>query len=366
MVSYGFRLYTVSLRLRDGRKPVPFVENGDGSLWRYSDYLFKLLSENRNRREQGKPHVPPDLDGIDDPVELTRIEAEEAERVAERANRPVFYVTDVSRWGSHTFFTIRYGSPGDHDIATSVDDPSQDKQIRGLPPTRAYRACLVTPVSDSPEDIGILGVEVIGRACPANYLQMWTRWWASEASRAALIAADGEGDFPWWKMNLTAVGDDDTFKAYIQRAKPKEIRLTRQSSGTDGRPSGTDMRLTADVTSDAARRAVRQEIKRWKQAEVEGESISETSAAETVAAILGSEVEALDFDDVAIQLEDDEYGSRTLSPHHLSEVFTYRYADDERALDDQGFLGAVRYSVERLALPHKAQYDWTGWPPPRR
>lgn len=364
MPSYGYRLYQVWVRQGDGRKDKSFTKAEDGNpSFSFVDYLYDLLEAHIDRREQGKPHQPIDVEAIKDPDARAEAEAAEARRLEKRSKLPVFLVTEVQRVGSHLAFVVRYGAPGDHDKATSPDGPDGDKDIDGLPPTRTYRALLIGPNSGKDEDYGILAVEAIGRACPAPYILMWTRYWARQQAEAA--PRDGGALPTWWKMRAVPVGDDETLRSYLQRATPQTVQLTRHAEGTDNRRNYTDLKLIADVGTDAATRELRKLLKQWERADAANEEVSVTDAAASVAAVVGSELEDLDFDAVSISLEDDELGRRTITPNDMSDVFTYRHPDG-LSPDRDTFQARVRSSVSRLHIKQKPHYDWTGWPRARR
>lgn len=362
MVSYGFRLFAVSLRKRDGRKDEAFFEKAsDGKpAWRFSEYLTKLLEERIDERHQGFPHNPIDLDDITDLDARDLAEQKEGARARRKAVSPVFYLTDVKKLGANVTFSVRYGSPANHDMATSVDDPAEDKSISGLPPTRVYQGCLIVPETENSKDVGILAIESVGRACPHAYFQRWARWWASETSRVEHEASENSTSPDWWKMMLQPVTDDKTFMDYIDRADATEIQLMYQDAD-----SSADMKLTAEVKTQKAKRQLKKLVKEWRKAMSNGGAYSKPAAAGEIAAFFGDEVEALKFDDVSIHLEDDEYGSKTLGPYNLSDVFTYRYSKSAVPDPDQ-FKAVVRGAVERLNIQHKPQYDWTEWPVGRR
>ncbi|WP_169165158.1 hypothetical protein [Cellulomonas taurus] len=342
MSKYGFRLFTASLRKGEGRKAVPFKHTQPDS--DLADFIAMVWESRRDVRVIGLPHEPaPEGEEADGP---------------DRSRDPIFYIEEVARIGRHIGFKVRYGRPGDHDRATSPEGSSFDKDITGLPPTRGYYGFLIVP-SGAGDCTGVLAVEAISGACPQAPLQRWLRQWASESPVAL-----GPGTAPaWWKLVLKPLGDDELLNSYLRRAQPNELVLTRHKERIDRQMQKEELRLTAAVDTDAARRATRRELKAWQDAFMSERPIDRAVAASSVAAILGDEIAEVGFDDVSIRVEDDDFGPRTLTPNSMSDVFTYQVGD--RAPDRDEFLGHVRRAVSRVLYEEKPDFDWTGWPSPR-
>jgi hypothetical protein len=309
-----------------------------------ADFIATTFLANKDVRVLGSPR-PPAPDG--GAPEETRDPAQES----------IFSVEEVERRGRHVLLRVRYGTPGNHDKATSPAGPAQDKDIAGLPPTRSYMAALIFP--DGAEDnLGILAVEAIRGACPHQPIQRWHRQWSMDAP---LTLKDNTT--AWWKLRLSPLGDDALLADYLSRAKPEEVVLTRQREGRDRLHTQEQIKLTGSINAEAKQRKAKSELKKWIKAGQSERELDRRAAAKSVAAIIGKEIAEVGFTDVAMKVNDSDYGTRVLRPNAMSDVFTYTVGDMPPSQEE--FLARVRKAVSSVVYEGKPSFDWTNWPPPR-
>lgn len=168
MTGYGFKLFKLELRKRDGRTSKEWrwtperAEGAPSSEEFFLDTVEKLLAGHLHAPERGLPLGPPDARPLSP---------------REQKQRPVFQVEDVTRQGQHCILVhLRYGRHKDEDKGglPASEGITGEVDLTEIAPTRSYRVGIIAPSSGK---TGLLVVESIAGACPSRYFIKWFRRW---------------------------------------------------------------------------------------------------------------------------------------------------------------------------------------------
>ncbi|HVU73088.1 MAG TPA: hypothetical protein VHE83_09010 [Mycobacteriales bacterium] len=333
MATYGFKLFAVGVRKGgNGRKAIE-LSDVDGK--HYGDHLEELL------------------EGLLDRVVLIKPAAKDTGDSRPRGVR----IDTVKRNGHRLSGKVSAGRFGDHDLGMHhPDDGGEDADLSELATSRFYRYIFWLPDKG---DVGALAVETISRSCPAPQMIKSIR---SEALKAAGIEedasdADEDGDEPggtWWRIVANVATDDGRIGAMIDNAALETIDLMRHETTSDNKRQQEVMRLSAAVRSEKVKDQVGGILKGWwgdaEHRRRGRATVTSAAGAKQVAAVLGPEVAAIDFDDAAITLVDENGVTKKIKPGSLNEAFIYELGDERPS--DAGFLSAVRNTLRSV--------DWHG------
>lgn len=356
-MSFGFRLFEVTLH--DGQKSQeqPFTRPEPNG-WNVTELVERLWTNNIGHTLYGLPRIVREELGDSDP------DAEGVPQVELRPiPKPVFRVEETGWVGRHPYVEIYYGRAAGHTRAIPLEDTdADDADISGHAPARRYLAYLCVTTN---HQRAVLAVESYGRACPVEPVRRWLNSWLMEFCRASEPAASNQKPnrrtTPRWQLRVKPLGDAESLKGVIHDSRGTRVVLERHELG--GRQvRDFKVTLSAPIKANTSER-VRETMRSWFEQQVGGtaeERATQAEATQDVAALLGPEIAAIDFDDGWVVVED-EYGASTkVSPDRMSDVFTYKVAEWGRP--GRGDLQrAIRNAVLRIMRSRELQIDWDQW-----
>jgi hypothetical protein len=348
LATYGFKLYSVALRIGNGRKDVLFNEAKSGSTWRYADHAKKILSEHLNLKVAGLPHL-----------------RDEIPSAADSTTEAIFSPVAFGSQGDHITFTVRHGRPSGHELALSHPNAGEAKEvdIKGLAPVRSYRAVLIAPEHGT---VGVLAVESIAGACPATPIVKWLSKWSQD--RADWELGTNEKTIPWYKLKARPLGDVEQLQRFLDHASASEIVLTKHAPSQDRKRGAQELLVKTAALTNSMQLGSREVVKYWSDMALTGESSDDLSGGSDIkklASLVGPEIGEIDFDEAKIVMRDEGGNTKSISPSNLNDVFTYKLAEDVPPADPVLYAG-IRHAVEGLSEAAKLELDFTNWPIPRR
>ncbi|KXX59434.1 hypothetical protein AZG88_41330 [Rhodococcus sp. LB1] len=317
------RLFETRLRRENGRKDLNFSQKKDSETWSYRKYAHDLLTSKVDQTERGFP-LSPDSDPPA-PSELRQ--------------KPVFMLTRIEKKGRHTFGEVDYGRATGHDQAVPHADVTGKKpiDITDYSPTRKYRFALILPEAG---DVGTLAVEAAAGACPAKYIVQWLRKWSQEqAAKEGASSTVAGKEHPWWKLIAEPIGDPKQLMAFIEENEAESMVLVHRRVADSRLRRDEKFRVEARIESKMSNKVMKAVQKSIKVKSGDGGMANE------LAALLGDEMEGVEFDDAWVVIDTD-LGKRQVSPSRLPDVFTYPIANHRPT--DEAFLDEV--SRRTLAL----------------
>ena len=393
MTSYGYRIFVVDLFQGMSHKQIDF---GHAGKQHYRQIIVELLSAIRGRTVLDERRREPDA--VDEPEAAPTPDTEENHSdldplMGKRALAlELLHAQDAVVYGE-----VLVGKYGDHESALGapqlieVDDemlsePEKHLSLAGRAPARRFRFVINLPNAGK---LGLVVVEDISRSCPIDPLVRQLRYRSQDAATAINSAKPTSGarepkvPAPWWRPSVTPAIDDDHFTEMIRQGKLDRVELVRHSVGSDGQRSNEQFRLTASrpeaLTSGSEfialirewvedfrsrREGPRTQAKRLTKEERAARDVNkrlerrqtDQEAASAMAALLGENIESLDFDDGWVVMKD---GDRTkkVSPSRISELFTYEL-DRDRRPSDLDWYSAARTTALRLATPLRINLEW--------
>ncbi|WP_264885723.1 hypothetical protein [Dietzia sp. NCCP-2495] len=339
--------------LRDGRTPQEWrgLSLG-GRTVDFADELKDVLDGARGVTEFGAPRAPTEPPLTDN----------------DRRVRPCFRVVEVDGLGSRgVLMQVRYGRHKDEDLGVSINGGggSSDIPLGDLAPTRSYRVAVLPPETGK---VGVLAVEVIGGACPTQYVTKWIRRWMYD--RAQVTAHPSE----WYKVRAFAAADPELLRSYIKRASLDHAVLIRRGTPESRLRSDELFRIEAAIfdNSEADLRELAEGVIMRDAEESEGERdnldpdatddelvvASDAEFAKAVASSIGKGLGGLTYDDGFIVL-DTESGKEAVSPSRLPEVFTYPVSTDRPS--DSDWLAELKRRVLSVRREIGATIDVDSW-----
>ncbi|MDQ3403193.1 MAG: hypothetical protein M3548_07325 [Actinomycetota bacterium] len=346
MTSYGFRLFKLTLRLRNGRLEIPFITSNEKESWQYSNHLQQILSANKEKRERGVPHVSEPED----------------ESTNEDNSKPIFTVDEFGIMSETITFTMSYGVQTGHDLAMADPDnmDDEDLDISKHFPSRKYRGALIMPKGNGDKE-AVLALECISRACPRSPLLKWISQW----SKAAAIPAENGKIPPWWKLVGNPLVDEDTLTKFMEKAAAETIFLKRHKVTTDRKREVDELDLRVEITRESLRTQALGIVKQWVLGVRSGKKVEGHDAARSVALLVADELEGIDFDETKIEISDPISGKKKkISPSRLPDVFTYKICT-ANAPEVSVLHASIRAVVNRVQPNLSGTLDWSGWPPPK-
>ncbi|MVA75475.1 hypothetical protein GC722_05445 [Auraticoccus sp. F435] len=175
---------------------------------------------------------------------------------------------------------------------------------------------------------GLLAVEVRGRFCPKEQIV--------RALRKA-------SDVPWSLILHKGVADKVAVLAYIERAEPQSIEFLEYGIASDGqRQPPRRKSLKVMEMSSGFLSKVRNELKTWPTL---GAGKKTSAVAKAMKQFVLTETVAIDFDDVAVEVDDGNM-QRRLTPRTDYSRFTYSLGDD--LVDDDVFFREAEAACAQL------------------
>ena len=329
MTTYGFRLFTLEIFKGGGRKRIPFVEEKDGEPdWRYLEHLTDALPHARNDIRSG---WPPNRDGRQrkDPYGGTAFEL-----LGSRSN------------SRHIAGKFRFGRESGHEAAYPTESsPSRDPvDIAGMAAARSYRFFVLFPEAG---DQAVVAIESVSGACPYKPLEQWFRFWSQ-----SIAAPDNK---PWYRARLRPLVDGDRLSEFLNGAEAEEAVLTFAVQGKSRRRETETITLRANLDMDGSRRAK----KAAKDAVLELQT--DDDLADSLAEILGKNIDGVGFDDAWVVMKSDDFGQRQFSPSRVPEVFTYVLGSERP--DEVELQTRLKSQIGKLREhPAAATIQLDGWP----
>jgi hypothetical protein len=361
MANYGYRVFQIELRALNTRSSASF-ENCQGE--HYSVHAARILDRllgqilvedtpSRSDEEVG--------DDLGDPLAGRR-----AVRVIEsiQEGNTIWLKLHAGRYGDHA---VGLGAPGEEDVP-----------LIGRAPAFEFRAIMHLP---STGKVGLLVVEDINRSCPMEPLRKLLRNGSQalceEARERAKTSDPGKPQLApmWWKLDVEPAVDVEAVDKLMTNGQTERIELRQYGLGGKGRGQRRQVRwtFTAPDLSYQEQAETRKlaatwgrDLLRFRRADpVERKKIkvpSELDGARAIAAILGPQIEALNFDDGYVVVSDEEGRLKNISPTRLNEVFTYPL-HRERQPSDVVFDDRSRGTARKLARLLKITgMDWVARP----
>ncbi|SKS10189.1 Uncharacterised protein [Mycobacteroides abscessus subsp. massiliense] len=338
MPSYGVRFYKVELFLGGKRTPIAFHEDdGKGKVRKYSEHLKAVLDQFKDTQVRGFP----------------RSQDISEESVEEVRKKTAVVLNDVDKLGTagiHAEF--RVGRSDDYDRAYPAPDLGTTEHVNLIDytPARPYRVALLIPDTG---EVGLLAVEVIGRACPYEFFTKWaTRW-----SRDYQFLQDQKEPLkddavrPWYRLRPVALGSKEQLEAFLKGGSIEEFVLINHYFDKSRNERFERFRLTARL--DVAQRTLAK-VKLKKVYEFE----SDEEFAKKLAKDFGHSVEELDIDDGYVVVKTD-VGVKKVSPSRQPDFITYPVSEDRPTLKE--FLAAVKTHGIPMAKAIDAQVDFSSW-----
>jgi hypothetical protein len=337
-MSYGFRLFEVSLHNGGGHARAHFDASGDECKVHYGKYakgIADLLIAEDN------------LDGWP----ALRVSAEDA--AADLAARNEYDIESTRvRWLKAVYrphrlsLEFRYGRVGDHDQALAARSQG-DVAIGGKAPASSYRAELVMPAKG--DGWAILAVETSGPQCPRETVQRWLTL-MSKIRTVRDFPDTGEADRPpWWRLKLTPFADMKQISDMIEQSSQNKVVLTKSSASASGKRNVVEYTLQAPLLSTASKSSaldLARRIIRKHRNDLGEDAAPDTSDLLTLAGI--DDPGSLEFNDGRLELESDGIKAK-VGLTNVDEIFTYPIRQDARPNDDV-WLRAVRDKLQELTL----------------
>ena len=340
MTSYGFKVFTVQLRRENTRKP-PVAFRSDK--FDYPSHLIAAAEPFLDSLVRGTPisAAPADEEPDDDETTGTK-----------RKKKPVMQLISINKRGrDHVVFgSIDYGRDANFEFAAPHDDDDERGKrisIEDAATGRLYRFLLIAPPTE--QEVGILAVEAIGRACPSQMLVRWMRHWSQHRS---VQKSTPESPQAWYKLLAWQAVDQKQAETYLNSTEVDEVLLTSETQSFARRPKGYDFKLVArsGFNPSAMRRTLISAI-RAKQTE------EEFTAA--LATELGVDLDAVGHLEEGWLVLKTADGPQTVSVTHLPDVFTYGIGTDRPS--DEEFVSAVKSRLKSIAGAPTADLDYDGW-----
>lgn len=344
MATYGFKLYTISLRTGNARKETLFNENANGKSRRYSQHAKGLLDAHIGEKVAGLPHISDDISpGV------------------EASTEAIFTPVNTGSKGDHLTMTVRHGRPSGHELAVSHPSAgtARDVNIAGLAPVRSYRAALITPEHGHH---GVLAVESIAGASPATPIVKWLRKWSQDV--ADLELANTGNTIPWYKLQAKPLGDVQQLQRFLDEASASEIILTRHAPTRDRKRGEQELLVKTNALTSSMKVGTREVVKYWSDMAIKGsaqDDLSGGSDIKKLASIIGPEIAEIEFDEAKVIMRDEAGNTKAMSPSNLNDVFTYKLTQDVPPTDS-ALYAEIRKAVEGVSESAQLELDFTGWP----
>jgi hypothetical protein len=341
MAYYGFRLFEIELRALSGRKAIPFEDCGGEH---YSVIAHRILQTAKGTTIVEEKTADPDdvADGADgDPF----------------AGRRGIRVLKVERLGHTLWIDVLAGRFGDQEIAQGAPGQTEDSDLRGRAPSYTFRIGFYFPAKGTR---GVVAIEDISRSCPIDLVRQLLLK-GSRAEAEAKKPKKGEEEKPpiWWKLIITPMVDEEQVTRLINSGKSQRVELKKHGLGAGRGRDALEYELSAPGLTDSQRNEVAQLVASWgrdlmkrRRATPDERSKmgvpSDTDGARELATLLGQKIQALDFDDGFVVVEDGDGKTKKISPTRLNEVFTYPLSRNGRP-SDVAFHERTRETARRLA-----------------
>lgn len=329
MTTYGFRLFRFTVHQGQKRKEQDLVVHEDGKApWRYVDHLHSAAAAREGTSNSGHPPKP------------------DGSPYKSYGESPVFELRKVIRGGGHLAGAFRFGRDGGHEWAYPIkaDDDRDPVDIEGMAPARRYRFAMLFPDSGNE---GVLMLESVGGACPYQSFMRWVRYWSQQATVGT--------DDAWYRMKVTPIADKDQVDEFLKGARVDELVLSSEKASRSRRISEKGFKLTTKLDASSKRAA----LSKLTTAIAAGKP--EDELADDFAKLVGGGVDALDFEDAWLHVDSPTFGSQTISPSRLPEVFTYRIGTERP--DEDVLHQEVKSRLRKLdKVPAVTTIKHTGWP----
>lgn len=349
MAYYGYRLFEMELRERNGRKPAAF-EDCAGE--HYSVIAYRLLKAVKGQTQvelkSGDELDPGEIaDGVDgNPF----------------AGKRGVRVLRVQREGHTVWVDLLVGRYGELVTAQGVPGKTDDADLTGRAPSDTYRLGLYFP---SKGRRGVLVAEDISRTCPVDIVRNVILLVGSKAESERKAKRTRRLDVPetvpaWWKVVLTPMVDEEKVHNLIDAGNSQEVKLTKHGLGAGRARDSVAYEFRAAALSPAQKADIaglvsqwgRDLIRRRRAAPADRSKMgipSDVQGAAQLSALLGQQITALNFDDGFVVVADGDGKTKKISPTRLNEVFTYPLTRDRRP-SDLVFHERSRDTAKRLAV----------------
>lgn len=203
---------------------------------------------------------------------------------------------------------------GDHEKGVDPEGKKKDADLKKLATTRSYRVMVIAP---SKGTTGFLAVEVISRSHAAKHIP-----------RRLFQAAQ---DHRYKIKPFGPIADEGAVKKLVEEGSVKEVQLFKTFVPSDSQtPVAEDVVLTFKIGHKKSHVAsILQRVSSWLPKSADSSSDNEEESpldpseeAHSLAAILWSDLEDTQFDDVKVKVTNSKQ-KRTLQPLDAREGFVY-------------------------------------------
>lgn len=342
MTTYGYRLFKLELCENSGNTSRPFeVEaNADKGIVERSfpDHLQDMLATNTGVKQRGLP----------------RRAVDEAQEESAQED-PVFRLVGMDRVDrGNIAVVVEDGQNRGWDKAMAFDPDGSDLELGNHAPYRAYRGVVVMP---STGKSGVLALECIDKHCPVTPLVRWSKWWSQ---RISVEADDGRS---YWRLRANVLTDDQQLRDLLREGRLEEVVLRKLETATTTRGRRPEsLRLSASLRDGSRTSLVRELLLGWAaraSSTEEGARQTNTEGAGQLSALIGPDVEKLDFNDGYVRVSGTG-GNKNISPERMSEVFTYVLGNDLPS--DRQLYDAMKVRLLALSVQENMGLDLSLWP----
>ncbi|MCM3555679.1 hypothetical protein M3697_11250 [Janibacter melonis] len=354
MARHGYRIFTLTARRRGDEQALEWEE--DGALYELRRCLQLLEGAGT---QFGKP----------------RERAKASEDVKE--SPPSLTVLEKHFDGNHLSLLVSSGELGLHERAVRKGD--SPLSIDEAAAETDHRVDIWFPPDDSP---ALCVVETISNRDPWKFLLAWIRRFNgddvrvyNEAERAARKAARKGGQEreqaplrACFYLRSTPLSDMGHIRSLIREADSAEAIFTQKvhsSRGGDAEEAKHVLRvgLTTPQEREAAQSRVVQWTTKRKKKQTAKEALKQAAEARRTAVVelahdVAVDQEALKsaglpFNEAAVVLRSGDYGTRTFTPAHVDEAFTYFVANGQpsNGLYYDRVIGKARSIAQEKNLP---------------
>jgi hypothetical protein len=332
-MAYGYRLFTFEV-FQGNKRTAVNLKNCAGE--RFIQVVERLLKAMTVGISVGDPTEPGQ----------TKVQVEG------KVGEPAIRVEEVRVVDNTIRATVWAGRFGSHEKALG-DDIEADADISDKAASNLHRVILAFPDDGT---TGILGIETIGRSCPAAFLVRWLQ------KKSRDEATEGLNVGSWWRMRVTPLADEGRLEEMIRDGHAQKLVLVKNTITAGSTREVREIEITASLATsgkiDQVVKVVQGWFKQSKASQLENEPpVTTEQGVRQLAAIVGPQIADMDLDDGWVEIEDPDGQVKRVRPSQMAEVFTYLLSNDVPVVTP-AFYAAVRGTALTLQSAAKIAIDW--------